>query len=145
MLAVCASRIWIHLLICSAVSTTKMARRYHKKYTAKCYEIIFFILQDTSSHWIYLLLWHYVFNEYFLAFRAALDTESQVRIKQEMVLDVDKNESSQIWNSLEQPGGAKGMHQVPFWYCANVSTKIRNRNMTQPIGTLGRPLQIETS
>lgn len=40
--------------------------------------------------------------------------ERQVRIKQEEVLDVDKNYGFQIWNPLEQPGADEGMHQVPL-------------------------------
>lgn len=40
--------------------------------------------------------------------------ERQVRIKQEEVLDVDKDDGFQTWNPLEQPGAARGMHQVPL-------------------------------
>lgn len=57
--------------------------------------------------------------------------ERQVRIKQEEVLDVDKNDGFQVWNPLEQPGAAKGMRRVPLWTLCEGKKKAQKSDPSQ--------------
>lgn len=57
--------------------------------------------------------------------------ERQVRIKEEEVLDVDKNDGFQLWNPLEQAGAAKGMHRVPLLTLCEGNKKAQKSDPSQ--------------